>query len=53
MTPAIVITGMEELHRLRMELQLQKERVQDVTWVCNTVAQGDLSQKITVPVQAL
>jgi hypothetical protein len=29
---------MEELHRLCMELQLQKEQVQDVAQVCNAVA---------------
>ena len=33
------------------ELKLLKAQVQDVAKVCNAVARGDLSQKITVPVQ--
>ena len=33
------------------ELKLLKAQVQDVARVCNAVARGDLSQKITVPVQ--
>ena len=33
------------------ELRLLKAQVQDVAKVCNAVARGDLSQKITVPVQ--
>ncbi|PSS38101.1 hypothetical protein PHLCEN_2v81 [Hermanssonia centrifuga] len=33
------------------ELRLLKAQVQDVARVCNAVACGDLSQKITVPVQ--
>jgi osomolarity two-component system sensor histidine kinase NIK1 len=36
-----------------MELQLLKDQVQDVARVCNAVARGDLSQKITVPVQGV
>ena len=43
----------EELHHLHMELQLLKDQVQDVARVCNAVARGDLSQKITVPVQGV
>ena len=35
------------------ELRLQKAQVQDVARVCNAVAQGDLSQKIMVPVQGM
>ncbi|KAG6827518.1 hypothetical protein H0H92_011459 [Tricholoma furcatifolium] len=35
------------------ELQLLKDQVQDVARVCNAVARGDLSQKITVPVQGV
>ena len=35
------------------ELQLQKAQGQDVARVCNAVARGDLSQKITVPVQGV
>jgi osomolarity two-component system sensor histidine kinase NIK1 len=35
------------------ELRLLKAQVQDVARVCNAVAQGDLSQKITVPVQGV
>lgn len=35
------------------ELQLLKAQVQDVARVCNAVARGDLSQKITVPVQGV
>ena len=33
------------------ELKLLKTQVQDVSRVCQAVARGDLSQKITVPVQ--
>ncbi|KIK56550.1 hypothetical protein GYMLUDRAFT_783618 [Collybiopsis luxurians FD-317 M1] len=33
------------------ELRLLKQQVQDVARVCKAVADGDLSQKITVPVQ--
>ncbi|KIK66346.1 hypothetical protein GYMLUDRAFT_239314 [Collybiopsis luxurians FD-317 M1] len=33
------------------ELKLLKQQVQDVARVCKAVADGDLSQKITVPVQ--
>jgi hypothetical protein len=36
-----------------MELQLLKDRIQDVPCVCNGVPRGDLSQKITVPVQGV
>ena len=43
----------EELHHLQMELQLLEDQVQDVARVCNAVAQGDLSQKITVPLQGV
>jgi osomolarity two-component system sensor histidine kinase NIK1 len=32
---------------------LLKDQVQDVSRVCNAVARGDLSQKITVPVQGV
>lgn len=35
------------------ELKLLKTQVQDVARVCNAVARGDLSQKITVPVQGV
>ncbi|KAI0048454.1 hypothetical protein FA95DRAFT_1490738 [Auriscalpium vulgare] len=35
------------------ELKLLKAQVQDVSRVCNAVATGDLSQKITVPVQGV
>jgi osomolarity two-component system sensor histidine kinase NIK1 len=51
-TPPI-FSETEELHHLRIELQLLKDQVQDVACVCNTVARGDLSQKITVPIQGV
>jgi len=35
------------------ELRLLKAQVQDVARVCNAVARGDLTQKITVPVQGV
>ena len=35
------------------ELRLLKAQVQDVALVCNAVARGDLSKKITVPVQGV
>jgi len=35
------------------ELRLLKAQVQDVARVCNAVARGDLSMKITVPVQGV
>ncbi|KAG9073424.1 hypothetical protein FS749_015238, partial [Ceratobasidium sp. UAMH 11750] len=35
------------------ELKLLKAQVQDVARVCKAVAEGDLSQKITVPVQGV
>jgi osomolarity two-component system sensor histidine kinase NIK1 len=35
------------------ELRLLKTQVQDVARVCNAVARGDLSQKITVHVQGV
>ncbi len=35
------------------ELRLLKTQVQDVSRVCQAVARGDLSQKITVPVQGV
>ncbi|KAG6908068.1 hypothetical protein DXG01_006257 [Tephrocybe rancida] len=35
------------------ELQLLKDQVQDVARVCNAIARGHLSQKITVPVQGV
>jgi hypothetical protein len=35
------------------ELRLLKAQVSDVVCVCNAVARGDLSQKITVPVQGV
>lgn len=46
----------QELHVLKdqvQELQLLKDQVQDVARVCNAVARGDLSQKITVVVQGV
>ncbi|KAJ7328691.1 hypothetical protein DFH08DRAFT_709343 [Mycena albidolilacea] len=39
--------GMDALE----ELRLLKDQVRDVSRVCNAVATGDLTQKITVPVQ--
>ena len=44
---AAVESGMSAVE----ELRLLKAQVQDVAKVCNAVARGDLSQKITVPVQ--
>jgi len=35
------------------ELKLLKAQVQEVARVCNAVARGDLSQRITVPVQGV
>ena len=35
------------------ELRLLKAQVQDVARVCNAVARGNLSQKITIPVQGV
>jgi osomolarity two-component system, sensor histidine kinase NIK1 len=35
------------------ELKLLKAQVQDIARVCNAVARGDLSQKITVPIQGV
>ncbi|KAL4248978.1 histidine kinase [Abortiporus biennis] len=35
------------------ELRLLKDQVQDVANVCNAVAKGDLTKKITVPVQGV
>ncbi|KAF9031770.1 hypothetical protein BJ165DRAFT_1358177 [Panaeolus papilionaceus] len=35
------------------ELRLLKAQLTDVPRVCNAVARGDLSQKITVPVQGV
>ena len=35
------------------ELKLLKAQVQDVARVCNAVARGDLSEKITVPLQGV
>ena len=35
------------------ELKLLKAQVSDIARVCNAVARGDLSQKITVPVQGV
>ena len=52
-TPPVLKSETEELHHLHMELQLLKDHVQDLAGVCNTVARGDLSQKITVPVQGI
>jgi osomolarity two-component system sensor histidine kinase NIK1 len=52
-TPPVFKSETEELHHLHMELQLLKDQVQDVARVCNAVARGDLSQKITVPVQGV
>jgi osomolarity two-component system sensor histidine kinase NIK1 len=37
--------------RAAEKLRLLKVQVQDVARVCNAAAHGDLSQKITVPVQ--
>lgn len=44
----------EELHLKDhvKEQQLLKDQVQDVAQVCNAAGRGDLSQKITVVVQA-
>ncbi|KAJ7030948.1 hypothetical protein C8F04DRAFT_960999, partial [Mycena alexandri] len=39
--------GMDALE----ELRLLKDQVRDVSRVCNAVVTGDLTQKITVPVQ--
>ncbi|KAJ7718148.1 hypothetical protein B0H16DRAFT_1337606, partial [Mycena metata] len=39
--------GMDALE----ELRLLKDQVRDVSRICNAVATGDLTQKITVPVQ--
>jgi osomolarity two-component system sensor histidine kinase NIK1 len=44
---------LEELHHLCMELQLLKDQIQDVPCMCNSVPRGDLSQKITIPVQGI
>ena len=52
-TTPVFSSETEELHHLHMELQLLKDQVQDVARVCNAVARGDLSQKITVPVQGV
>lgn len=41
------------LREQAQELQLLKDQVQDIARVCNAVARGDLSQKITVPVQGI
>ncbi|KAG5340861.1 Hybrid signal transduction histidine kinase J [Termitomyces sp. T112] len=41
------------LREQAQELQLLKDQVQDIARVCNAVARGDLSQKITVPVQGV
>jgi osomolarity two-component system sensor histidine kinase NIK1 len=35
------------------ELRLSKDQISDIARVCNAVARGDLSQKVTVPVQGV
>jgi osomolarity two-component system sensor histidine kinase NIK1 len=52
-TPPVFKSETEELHHLHMELQLLWDQVQDEPRVCNAVARGDLSPKITVPVQGV
>jgi methyl-accepting chemotaxis protein len=49
LTTAAFESGMSAVE----ELRLLKAQVQDVARVCNAVACGDLSQKITVPVQGV
>ena len=49
LTTAAFESGMSAVE----ELRLLKAQVQDVARVCNAVALGDLSQKITVPVQGV
>lgn len=49
LTAAAFESGMSAVE----ELRLLKAQVQDVARVCNAVARGDLSQKITVPVQGV
>lgn len=49
LTAAAYESGMSAVE----ELKLLKAQVQDVARVCNAVARGDLSQKITVPVQGV
>lgn len=49
LTTAAFESGMSAVE----ELRLLKAQVQDVARVCNAVARGDLSQKITVPVQGV
>ncbi len=49
LTTAAFESGMSAVE----ELHLLKAQVQDVARVCNAVARGDLSQKITVPVQGV
>jgi len=49
LTAAAFESGMSAVE----ELKLLKAQVQDVSRVCNAVAKGDLSQKITVPVQGV
>ena len=49
LTAAVFESGMSAIE----ELRLLKAQVQDVACVCNAVARGDLSQKITVPVQGV
>jgi osomolarity two-component system sensor histidine kinase NIK1 len=49
LTAAAFESGMSAVE----ELKLLKTQVQDVSRVCQAVARGDLSQKITVPVQGV
>ncbi|KAG6865414.1 hypothetical protein C0991_002804 [Blastosporella zonata] len=50
---AFLRSAITPLREQAQELQLLKDQVQDVARVCNAVARGDLSQKITVPVQGV
>ncbi|KAG6856000.1 hypothetical protein H0H87_008544 [Tephrocybe sp. NHM501043] len=50
---AFLRSAIPPLREQVQELQLLKDQVQDVARVCNAVARGDLSQKITVPVQGV
>jgi osomolarity two-component system, sensor histidine kinase NIK1 len=51
--PPLVNTAFESGMSAVEELRLLKTQVQDVARVCNAVARGDLSQKITVHVQGV
>ncbi|KAJ8091873.1 histidine kinase osmosensor [Marasmius tenuissimus] len=50
---ALATAAMESGLSAVEELRLLKAQVQDVARVCKAVADGDLSQKITVPVQGM